>query len=98
MSIATIPSRTASGKEQAFVDFQNQLDRDGLTIGDLAELARVGRSHLEQVFHGKRTGLQTWKHVIPLLSKVALLHLKQCSAWNTHAEAALVAQQAKISP
>lgn len=90
MNTATIPySRTASGKEQALVDFLNQLDRDGLTVGDLAQMARVGRSHLEQVINGHRSGKHTWKHVIPLLSKEALLHLKQCSAWNNFAEASM---------
>lgn len=87
MTPATI-TRTASGKEQALVDFINQLGRDGMTISDLASLARIGRSHLEQMLHGKRSGRQSWKHVIPLLSKEALFHLKQCSAWNTFAEAA----------
>ena len=52
MNTATI-ERTASGKEKARVDFLNQLDRDGMTVGDLATQARVGRSHLEQMLtHG----------------------------------------------
>lgn len=77
--------RTASGKEAALVAFYEQLARDGLTVGDLAALARVGRCHLVQMLNAQRTGRQTWKHVIPLLSNAAVFHLKQCSAWNNFA-------------
>ncbi len=80
---------SASGKEQALVDFYDELDREGLTVSFLAELAHVGRSHLEQVFNGQRAGRNTWKHVIPMLGNKSLFLLKQCSAWNTHADAAL---------
>lgn len=81
---------TASGKEQALVDFYQQLSRDGIgSVTELARKARVGRAALCQVLNGKRDGAQTWKHIIPLLSADALILLKQCSAWNIHAKNAL---------
>lgn len=79
-------ARTASGKEAALVAFYDQLDRDGMTLGDLAAISRVGRCHLTELLHGRRTGRNTWKHVIPLLSNEAVFLLKQCSAWNSFAE------------
>jgi hypothetical protein len=93
--------RTATGKEQALVDFYAQMARDasarpGIYAGsatELARLARVGRPHLARLFaggsQGRQSGRFTWKHVLPLLSVEALCALKQCSAWNTHAEAEL---------
>lgn len=81
--------RTATGKEQALVDFYRQLERDGSNITDLAARARVGRCALTEIFNGRRPGKHTWKHVVPLLSPDALFLLKQCSAWNIHAEQAL---------
>ena len=80
---------TASGKEQALVEFYWQLRRDGMTAGELAQRARVGRTALTLIFNGRRCGRDTWKHVLPLLSATALYRLKQCSAWNRYAEAAL---------
>lgn len=87
-------TRTASGKEQALVDFYRQLRRDGLSVSALARRAFVGRAHLTQVLNGKREGRETWKHVLPALSDAAVFQLKQCSAWNEHAAAALVDWQA----
>jgi hypothetical protein len=80
--------RTATGKEQALVNFYAQLARDGLTVSALAEKARVGRAALTEIFNGRRTGKNTWKHVRPLLNPQALSLLKQCSAWNKEAERA----------
>lgn len=77
---------TASGKEAALVAFYGQLRRDGLTVTDLAVLSKVGRTTLTLMLNGERSGRQSWKHVIPLLSNEALFRLKQCSAWNDHAE------------
>lgn len=85
---------TATGKEAALVAFYVQLRRDKLNATVLARLAGVGRAYLARVLNGHETGKNTWKHVIPLLSKSALFHLKQCSAWNNHAEAALRAHRA----
>lgn len=78
-------TRTASGKEQALVDFYAQLARDGMTVSGLAKKARVGRAALTEVLNARRGGKHTWKHVIPLLSPTALSLLKQCSAWNKYA-------------
>lgn len=88
---------TATGKEQALVDFYAQLRRDAearpgiypRNATELAAWARVGRAYLVRVLNGGTTGANTWKHVLPLLSVEALFHLKQCSAWNIHAERAL---------
>lgn len=78
--------RTATGKEAALVAFYEQLSRDGMTVTDLSDRARVGRTNLTLLLNGRRSGKHTWKHVLPLLSKKALFLLKQCSAWNTTAE------------
>lgn len=87
--IATAPmQRTASGKEAALVEFYRQLSLDGYTVTELADFAKIGRTTLTLMFNGTRTGRQSWKHVIPLLSNEALFRLKQCSAWNHYAEAA----------
>lgn len=88
---------TASGKEQALVKFYAQLARDAAarpgvfpgTVTELAARARLGRTTLTLMLNGSRTGRQSWKHVLPHLSVSALFHLKQCSAWNSHAEHAL---------
>lgn len=86
--------RTASGKEQALVDFYAQLAREGTNVTDLARRARVGRTALTLLFNGRRNGQRTWRLVLPLLSPAALFHLKQCSAWNAFAseEVALLAK------
>lgn len=76
---------TATGKELALVKFYEQLARDGLTVTMLAEKARVGRASLTEIFNGRRTGKNTWKHILPLLSSEALSQLELCSAWNEHA-------------
>lgn len=83
------PDLTPSGKEAALVDFYAQLRRDGLTVCELARRARVGRTALTLILNGHRSGRHTWKHLLPQLSEAALSQLKQCSAWNTHAEEAL---------
>lgn len=88
MTAAPSYPRTASGKEAALVAFYRQIRRDGLTVGDLARLANIGRTTLTLMLNGARTGRQSWKHVIPLLSNEALFHLKQCSAWNNYAATA----------
>ncbi len=80
---------TASGKSEALVAFYRQLDRDGDTVTSLAARARVGRAALTEILNGRRSGAHTWKHVLPLLSPEALSLLKQCSAWNNHAERAI---------
>lgn len=98
--------RTATGKEQALVDFYAQLSRDATarpgvfagTVTDLARQAKVGRAYLSRVFTRDVTGKNTWKHVLPLLSVEALFHLKQCSAWNGHAALALANLLAMHSP
>lgn len=90
-------SLTASGKERALVEFYAQLGRDAAarpavfagTVTDLAGQARIGRTTLTLMLNGARSGRQSWKHVLPHLSVEALFRLKQCSAWNTHAERAL---------
>lgn len=87
-------TRSASGKEQALVNFHRQLRRDGLTVSSLAKRAFVGRTQLTLMLNGTRSGRQSWKHVIPCLSDAALFHLKQCSAWNNYAAEALVDLQA----
>lgn len=81
---------TASGREQALVTFYGQLRRDGLTATALARRARVGRAYLTRVLNGRESGANTWKHVLPVLSDAAVFYLKQCSAWNNYAAAALV--------
>lgn len=90
---------TATGKEQALVDFYAQLRRDAearpgvfpRNASELAARAKVGRAYLARVLNCDTTGANTWKHVLPLLSVEALFHLKQCSAWNIYAERALAA-------
>lgn len=81
--------RTATGKEAALVAFYNQLKLEGTNATELAKSARVGRAYLTRVLNAHKSGVNTWKHVVPLLSSAALFLLKQCSAWNSHAEAAL---------
>jgi hypothetical protein len=80
---------TASGRERALVDFYDQLDREGLTATELAREAGVGRAYLTRVLNGHESGARTWTKVLPLLSQAALFHVKQCFAWNTHAQRAL---------
>jgi hypothetical protein len=90
--------RTATGKEQALVDFYAQMARDAAarpevfagTVTGLARQANVGRAYLSRLFNCDVTGRNTWKHILPHLSVEALFHLKQCSAWNTHADAELL--------
>ena len=97
IATATV-TRTASGREQALVDFYRQLGRDGHTVTSLAEAARVGRAHLERVLNGHLSGRHTWKHVLPLLSEAALCHLKRCSTWNEYAGQALAIHGARRLP
>ena len=49
----------------------------------------IGRTTLELMLNGHQSGRQSWKHVLPVLSVSALFRLKQCSAWNMHADRAL---------
>lgn len=80
---------TASGKEQALVDFYTQLKRDGIRgATELAHRAGVGRAYLSRVLNGHETGKNTWKHIMPHISEGALFYLKHCSAWNVDAESA----------
>ena len=74
-------------KPLPLTEFYRVLHAAGMSVSDLATYARVGRAHLSQVFAGKRSGVHTWKHVIPLLNERCVFHLKQCSAWNSFAEA-----------
>ena len=73
-------------KDEALAAFIRKIHARGTSITAIAQLARVGRPHLEQVINGQRSGRQTWKHVFPHLEEAEVFHLKQCSAWNTHAE------------
>lgn len=82
-------AQTPSGKEKALVEFYDQLDREGLTATQLAREAGVGRAYLTRVLNGHETGARTWHKLLPLLSEAALFRVKQCSAWNTHAQSAL---------
>lgn len=91
-----IIQQTATGKEQALVDFYGQLKRDAAArprvfagdVTSLARQARVGRCHLSRLLSngsiGRQSGRDTWKHVVPHLSIDALCVLARCSAWNTH--------------
>lgn len=93
MTTATI-TRTASGKEAALVRFYRQLAADAAarpdvfpgTVAELAARAGVGRTTLTLMLNGQRSGRQSWRFVLPLLSIPALFHLKQCSAWNNHVQ------------
>jgi hypothetical protein len=97
IQITEKPTRTASGKPAALVEFYRQLARDAAarpgefagTVTELAARARLGRCALVQILNGQRPGRHSWKHLLPELSVEALFHLKQCSAWNGHAQAAL---------
>lgn len=75
-------------KDPHLAAFHRKLRARGTTVTALAAAARIGRPHLEQMLNGQRTGRQSWKHVFPHLDEAEVFHLKQCSAWNTHAEAA----------
>lgn len=77
-----------SGKEQALENFYRQLKWDGTSASELAEQAGVGRAYLTRVLGGHESGERTWFKVMPLLSAKAVSHVKQCSAWNIHAERA----------
>lgn len=74
-------------KPLPLTEFHRSLRAEGTTICALARRARVGRAHLTQVLAGTRSGAHTWKHILPLLTPNQLFHLKQCSAWNTTAQA-----------
>jgi hypothetical protein len=78
-----------NGKEEAIDRFYDQLRRDGVTATQLAIEAGVGRAYLTRVLNGHESGVHTWRKVLPLLSPAALFCVKQCSAWNIHAEQAL---------
>lgn len=71
-------------KESALVEFHRSLRPLG-GVGGLAELARVGRSHLCQVLAGDRSGINTWKRILPLLSDSQVMALTQCGCWNESA-------------
>lgn len=88
----------ASGKERALANFYAQLKRDGMTATALARRAGVGRAYLSRVLNCDTSGRNTWKHVLPVLSEQALFHLKQCSAWNEHAENTLRNMRETLSP
>lgn len=75
-------------KEPALMEFTRLLRGRGVSLSELARRARVGRAALSQVLNGARCGRHTWKHVLPLLTPAELSQLKQCSAWNIHAEVA----------
>lgn len=80
---------TASGKDQALVQFYEQLKRDGIrNATELARRAGVGRAYLSRALNGRVTGKNTWKHVMPHISASSVFHLKLCSAWNATAAAA----------
>ncbi len=44
-------------------NFYRSLHARGQTITDLAEALNCGRSHLSQVFNGKRPGTPTWRKI-----------------------------------
>lgn len=56
---------------------------------ELAEFIMTNRTHLSQVLTGKRSGAHTWRRLVKVLPEEGLSLLRQCSAWNKYAEAAL---------
>lgn len=56
---------------------------------ELADLIMTNRAHLSQVLTGKRTGVHTWRRLVKVLPEEGLSLLRQCSAWNKYADAAL---------
>lgn len=60
----------------------------GCTQLDLANEIFVGRTHLSQVLSGQREGRRTWARLVKVMPEEGLSLLRQCSAWNKHAEAA----------
>lgn len=56
---------------------------------ELAELIMTNRAHLSQVLNGKRPGGHTWRRLVKVLPEAGLSLLRQSSAWNKYAEAAL---------
>lgn len=57
---------------------------------ELADLIMTNRAHLSQVLSGKRRGGHTWRRLVKVLPEEGLSLLRQSSAWNNFAEAALV--------
>ena len=81
-------------KDPNLAAFHRKLRARGMTVSRLAAESRVGRANLEQMMNGQRNGRNTWKHVMPHLEEAEVFHLKQCSAWNIHAEDAWNAEVA----
>lgn len=81
-------------KDPHLAAFHRKIRARGLTVSALAAGARVGRANLEQMLNGQRNGRNTWKHVVAFLEESEVFHLKQCSAWNTHADDAWNAERA----
>ncbi len=50
-------------KDADLAEFYRSLHRRGQTITDLAETLNCGRSHLSQVFNGRRSGKPTWRKI-----------------------------------
>lgn len=73
-------------KEFALVEFHRSIRSLGGVSG-LAASARVGRAHLCQVLAGDRSGLQTWKRILPLLTDSQIEGLTRCRCWNESARA-----------
>lgn len=72
-------------KDRALLEFHRSLKPMGGVSG-LARMASVGRAHLCQVLAGDRSGVNTWKHIIPRLSERHVELLKLCPGWNRKAE------------
>jgi hypothetical protein len=85
-------------KDPHVTAFLRALRARGLSAEGLAAQARIGRCHFAGMLYGHRTGAHSWKHVMPLLLADEVFHLKQCSAWNSHAEAAWNAEVSARSP
>ncbi len=61
-----------------------RLRKRGLTVSRMAELSGLGRAHLSQVFHGRRSGVNTAWRVAGFLLKEEIAAM----GWEKHAEKA----------
>jgi hypothetical protein len=75
-------------KEPALARFYRWARHHGWTQARLADVAGCGRVHLCLVLTGERRGVRTWIKIVDTLPEDGIQLLKQCSAWNAHAEAA----------
>jgi hypothetical protein len=77
-------------QEAAYKAFKESLREEGTNLTKLAKVAKVGRAALNTVLHGGNNGLETWKHVLPLLTRHQVACLKKTVAWNSAAKAELM--------